>query len=200
MKLENWGEIDYLEAREKQKSHVEEVIDKKEERIVICSHPPVVTLGKKSNKEDIKSWKGRIVATERGGKATYHGPGQIVVYPIIDLRYRNKDIGGHLRNLEEAVIRTLKDCRLSAKGNILHSGVWVGEKKIASIGVAVRRWVTYHGLAFNLFLDPLAFTGIAPCGLQKNVMTGLDQLMEQKVSRGEVESILVRHLFDLLNI
>ena len=198
MKLENWGEIDYRQAQQMQLACVDEAIGKHEEKIIICSHPPVVTLGKRTQRKDVQGWQGDIVDTERGGRATYHGPGQIVIYPIINLQCRNKDIGGYLRNLETAVVETLEDCHLQAKGNLLHTGVWVGGKKIASIGVAVRRWITYHGLAFNLYLDPFAFTGISPCGLEEGAMTGLEELLNCKVSRRDIENKLTGRLSALL--
>lgn len=207
MKILDIGLKDYQSVYELQKSELQNVINGEEEKLIICSHDPVVTLGKKSTPQDICGWKGPVVEIERGGKATYHGPGQIIIYPIIDLKKRNQDISNFLIALESSMIETLSYYGLSAKGNDErgkpdYTGVWVDSKKIASIGVAVRRWVTWHGLAFNLYKDPNAFQGINPCGFSTDTMTSLENLLNEKVDRNDfvqkLSSVLIKKLNQLL--
>ena len=203
MKVLNLGLIDYRKAYETQLKTVEEVRQGQEETLIICSHPSVVTLGKKSTSSDILGWEGPIEEIERGGKATYHGPGQVVIYPILDLKRHNQNLSGFLEAMEKSMIDTLSFFELSAEGNQErgkpdYTGVWVrtelGKKKIASIGIAVKRWITFHGLAFNLYHDPLAFSGINPCGFSTNSMTNLETLLNKKVDRSTFENLLIENL------
>ncbi len=117
-----------------------------------------------------------VVETSRGGQATYHGPGQLVAYPIVDLRQWRTDLHWYLRQLEAAGIETLRRLGLSAGNRPGHTGVWIEERKIASIGVAVRGWVTYHGLALNVACDMAGFADFDPCGLPSEVMVSLREL------------------------
>lgn len=215
LRILNVGLRPYEEVYELQKETVEKVKDGDDETLIICSHPPVVTLGKKSRPEDLQGWQGDIVSIERGGKATYHGPGQIVIYPILNLKKRGQNIAGFLEVMEQSMVKVLKDLGLEASGNMErgkpdYTGVWVKgnsgypTQKIASIGVAVSRWVTYHGLAFNLEKDPLAFTGISPCGFTTETMTSLEDLglrpgspvFDTKPNRKKVEESLIAELQD----
>lgn len=194
------GLCPYQEAYEHQLLLVNKVIENPAlESLIFCSHNPVVTLGKKTQKQDVLNWKGEIVQIERGGRATYHGPGQSVVYPILNLKIYQQNLSGYLEALEKSMIQVLKKYGLNATGNPNRgepqlTGVWVEGKKVASIGIAVKRWVTYHGLAFNLFHDPLAFQGISPCGFQTNQMTSLEELLQKKVERKEFERSLYNSL------
>lgn len=207
MKILNLGLIDYRKAYETQLEEVEKVRTGGEETLIICSHPPVVTLGKKSTPEDILGWQGQIEEIERGGKATYHGPGQVVIYPIIDLKRHGQNLSGFLEAMEGSMIDVLRPYELAAKGNEErgkpdYTGVWVetglGMKKIASIGIAVKRWITFHGLAFNLDFDPLAFSGINPCGFTTSTMTNLETLLGKKVERSTFENQLCEILISKL--
>ena len=189
----NWGEIAYPLAHTGQKEILQKCLEGEVgDRLIFCSHPPVVTLGKKSGASELCGWKGPVYHTERGGKATYHGPGQVVVYPIINLRRRGHNLAGLLNALEQAVVRTLNTYQIFAEGNSRRgvserTGVWVGDKKVASIGLAVKRWVSWHGLAVNLYRDPLAFQGVIPCGLDRKCMTSVEDLLEKKIPRREFE-------------
>jgi lipoyl(octanoyl) transferase len=201
MKIENWGEIPYQQSLKKQLSLVEKVGKSEcDERLILCSHTPVVTLGKKGSLTDCQEWDGEIVHVSRGGKATYHGPGQLVIYPIINLKNYQQNISGYLEALEQAMVITLESYSLEARGNPERggegkfTGVWVNGQKVASIGVAVKRWVTYHGLAINLDKDPLAFQGIIPCGLSPNIMTSLEELINAKVDRHKFSHVLANNL------
>lgn len=203
-KILNLGEKDYLEAYKIQKEVVEDVLSGSSDTLIICSHPSVVTLGKKSTKEDLLGWTGPVYEIERGGQATYHGPGQVVIYPILNLKKYGQNIAGFLSAMESSMIECLNSYGLSAKGNEDrgkpdYTGVWIKdanghERKIASIGVAIRKWVTYHGLALNLYEDPIAFQGISPCGFTTETMTNLETQLNAKVERREFEEALSNSL------
>ena len=175
------------------------------ETIVLCSHPPVVTLGRKSTQGDITDWQGEVYPVERGGRATYHGPGQMLCYPLLDLKTRRQKLGELITALERAVMTTLSHYGLASTGNAVRgnpklTGVWekTTGKKVASIGIASKNWITYHGVAINLYRDPLAFQGINPCGYSPDTMTSLEDLLKQKVSRKEFETLFVESLLEYL--
>jgi lipoyl(octanoyl) transferase len=188
----DWGLIPYELAQTEQLKLVEAVqAHPKDEFIVFCSHPPVVTLGRATEKADMQGWGGEIFEVSRGGRATYHGPEQVVCYPILSLQSRKPDLHLYLRMLEESIIRSLVHYDLKAEGKKEDAtGVWIGKQKIASIGVAAKKWVTYHGVAVNVNEDPLAFTGISPCGFTKSTMTSLQELTGKVVSKEEYKENL----------
>ena len=124
----------------------------------------------------------------------------MVVYPILDLSKRGNDIYKYLRYLEKSIVKVLADIDVDAKGDPDSTGVWCGPKKIASIGVAVKRWITYHGLAFNLFSDPVAFSGINPCGMDQSTMTSLEDLLGFEIDRDYFEGRLEFYLLSFLNV
>ncbi len=201
LKIEDWGLIEYSASVKRQLELVEEVALGGVERVVLCTHPPVVTLGRATSPEDLVGWKGATVESSRGGRATYHGPNQLVIYPIIDLRRKRefaaRDVHAYLRALEEGVIESLAElglmgaeARMSKVGEVSLTGVWVGAHKIASIGIAVRKWVTYHGVAINLSHDPLAFQGIRPCGFESaEVMTSVERELGRSVALEEAKTV-----------
>ncbi len=180
MKILNLGLMNYKEVYELQLKLVQEIRDGAEDTVIICSHPPVVTLGRKSENSDVWGWDGEVVSIERGGKATYHGPGQIILYPIINLKNYGKNLEAFLIALEESAVMTLITFGLHAKGNPdrnnpSQTGVWIEDKKIASVGVAVKSWVTCHGMALNFYSDENAFKGINPCGKDGAMMTSVEE-------------------------
>lgn len=200
--------MDYAESYQRQLKLVDQTRAGQEERIVFCTHPPVVTLGRGSQPTDLTDWTGEVVEINRGGKATYHGPSQLVIYPILDLTqsreaFPSKDIGGFLRSFESWVIQALSSFGLRAqsqpeevsaewqKTKPIFTGVWVGNKKVASIGVAVKKWVTHHGCAINLKYDPKAFSGISPCGFSAQVMSSLEQELGEEISYEQMKSALI---------
>ncbi len=143
-------------------------------------HPPVITIGRRGQAADVLAAGRRLeemgVAvhrTNRGGQVTFHGPGQLVVYPIVDLRRRGPDLHRYLRDLQSWLVRLCASYGVTAHAKGPHTGCWVGERKIASIGIAVRRWVTYHGVALNVAPDLDYFDLIVPCGLPDVTMTSL---------------------------
>jgi lipoyl(octanoyl) transferase len=186
MKYVDWGLIGYEEALNKQLELVHLVSDgDEEEQVICCAHPPVVTLGRGTQDGDLLGWKGEIVEVQRGGRATYHGPSQVVVYPILNLSSRKKDLHQFMRNIELAVIETLKYYNVESGISEGNTGVWIGSKKIASIGIAVKKWISYHGVAINIDHDPNAFTGLKPCGFTTETMISLEELTSKKVDHQE---------------
>lgn len=196
----DWGLIDYKMALDQQLSLVEEVAQsKRADTLIFCAHPPIVTLGRGTQSEDVFAWQGPTVEISRGGRATYHGPSQQVVYPIINLNHprgqrKEREIAGYLRTLEDSIVNVLRSYNIDAVGKSLRkkdpssqaqeeTGVWVGDKKIASLGIGVRKWITFHGAAINIDYDPAAFTGLKPCGFQSSTMISLEQLLNQKIDR-----------------
>lgn len=142
-----------------------------EDALLLVEHPPVVTLGRRARREEIGDPGVPVFEVARGGEATYHGPGQVVGYAILRLDTRRTDLRRFLRDLEETVIRAVGDFGIEAGRREGLTGVWVGDRKIASIGVAVRRWVSYHGFALNVKPESAAFDRIRPCGLDPGVLT-----------------------------
>lgn len=206
--LQNWGLIDYDESLRRQGELVELVSHElARETLVFCSHPPVVTLGRGTLPGDIFSWKGDIVEISRGGRATYHGPSQVVVYPILDLSLRGRDLHKFFRQIEMAIIATLFEFGIEASGRSLQiqnnleieaTGVWVGTRKIASIGIGVRKWISFHGLALNVDHDVEAFQGLKPCGFTSDTMISMQQVLGASVDRLKVEERLCQNLLRTL--
>ncbi len=183
--------IDYNEAF----LYQEDLLKKRQnslikDTIIFCRHPSIVTLGRASRKEDVQGWSGAMTLVNRGGRATYHGPEQIVVYPIVSLkknpniRVRSEDIRQYLRSLEDVIVQTLLSFDLEArvksdkplKLGQLNRGIWIKGKKIASLGIAVKKWVTMHGVALNLKKDIDAFKGILACGFDSQTYTSLEEV------------------------
>ena len=194
------GRVDYVEALEIQRARLEaraagEVAD----AFLVCEHPPVITLGRGTCAEAATPEEIPLVRVERGGSATYHGPGQVVAYPIIGLREGERDLHRHLRRLEEAVIRTCADLGVATDRREGHTGVWTGDRKIASIGIAVKRWVTLHGLALNVDVDLRPFREFSPCGLDGRVMTSLAECGVPPGDLTHVPANLVRHLLSVFS-
>lgn len=222
MKILNWGLVPYEEATKRQLELVEQLastsVEKSQDFLVFCSHPPVVTVGRGTKPQDIFGWQGDIVETSRGGRATYHGPSQIVAYPILNLQragrknFAERDLHGYMRALERSIVETLRELGIESEARSVKvdadspslTGVWIGDKKVASIGIAVKKWITYHGLALNVTDDPLAFTGINPCGFRTEIMTSIEGawhlLVSQprynggKLDKGDVQKVLAGFL------
>jgi lipoyl(octanoyl) transferase len=162
------------------------------ETVIFLEHPPVVTLGRRTDKGELHVPEGAevdVVETDRGGKSTFHGPGQLVCYPILDLRLHGKDVKKYVRDLEEALIRTLAPLGLEGMRFEDLTGVWLHPppRKVASIGVHISRWVTTHGYALNVDLDPAPFTDwITACGLEDAAVTTIAGELGRPVPVDEV--------------
>ena len=192
------GLIPYQKALKLQIQLLERVYNKTaKETLIVCSHQPVLTVGRAADLNDIQSWDGDVVKVQRGGGVTFHGPGQIIIYPILDLKKRNRNLHGFLRNLEKGVIKTLKYYRIKASYRPGATGVWIKDRKIASIGIGVKKWISYHGLAFNFkneFLDQGSFS---PCGFSQSTMIGFTDLVSH-IKLEEVKERLITYLKELL--
>lgn len=185
------GIKDYKETWELQKKLREERRDgTRGDTLVLVEHPHVYTVGVQGS-EEIPPLEGvPVYHVERGGKATYHGPGQIVGYPIVDLNPRAKDVRRFVHDLEEMVSLTLAPFGIQAQRVEGKRGVWVGDRKIASVGIAVQDWVTYHGFALNVSTDLTYFERIHPCGFEGKVMTSMEKQLQRHVDASEArESI-----------
>lgn len=180
------GLIDYMEAFEIQNKLLQlRQQNKAGDILLLLEHPPVLTIGRSGHRSNLlvsEEWLGSIGVSvydvNRGGDITYHGPGQIVGYPIIDISGMGRDIRSFVRNLEEVFIRLLADMYgITAGRDPEHTGVWVGDKKITAIGLAVKRWVTQHGFAFNVNTDLSHFDWIVPCGIADKGVTSVEALL-----------------------
>ncbi len=241
--IHDWGLIPYQQALDKQLVLVDEVaLSRAENRnpkdhLVFCTHPPVVTKGRSTKPDDIFAWSGEVVEVQRGGRATYHGPSQIVVYPILNMaRSRagrpSQDVVGLLRAMETSIINVLSIFGINGQGRSLQlkpgqdltaaeTGVWVTTSfpglpepfelsvnkshslKIASLGIGVKKWVSFHGAAININRDPSAFVGLNPCGFESQIMTNLEDVLKNNnrdttIDRDRFKFLLAQEMLQLL--
>ena len=193
--LLNLGVTPYLEAWELQRSLATRVAAAElPDTVLLLEHPPVVTLGRRADDGELHLPDGanvELVETDRGGKSTYHAPGQLVCYPILDLSRHGQDVKKYCRDLEQALILTLETYGLSADRIDGLTGIWLTSppRKIASIGIHIHKWVTTHGYALNVDLDPAPFTEwITACGLEGAAFTTMARELERPVSVDEVRA------------
>jgi lipoyl(octanoyl) transferase len=180
------GVVPYAEALEWQRSLAQARIDGRQanDLLLLLEHPAVVTLGRNSDAGHLLSRDGiEVFEIERGGDVTFHGPGQLVGYPIIDLTGHKRDLHWYLRTLEQALIDALAGLGIAAERNPGYTGVWTNGRKIASIGIHVKQWVTWHGFALNVTTDLSQFGRIVPCGIPGVEMTSIER--EKGKGKGE---------------
>jgi len=195
------GQTPYVETYELQKSLVEKrIAGDITDTLILTEHDPVVTVGRGAGPKDVTDVEVPIVEIERGGEATYHGPGQIVAYPIFELPDDGHDVHQYMRDLEEVVIRVLAEVDVIGIRRPGLTGVWIGDKKVASIGVAVRRWVTWHGFALNVHTDLAPFQLFQPCGLDPNVMTRVADCAEIPPASILFEVLIVKHFLEVFGL
>jgi lipoate-protein ligase B len=174
--------------------------------VVLLEHPPVITLGRRADEGELHVPEGaevEILETNRGGKSTYHGPGQLVCYPILDLKRHGQDVKRYCRDLEEALIRTLAPLGVEATRIEGLTGIWVDgpPRKIASIGIHVSKWVTTHGYALNVDLDPAPFTDwITACGLDGYAFTSMARVLGRPLSVDEVRPAAAQAFADVFGV
>jgi lipoyl(octanoyl) transferase len=174
--------------------------------LLLTEHEPVFTLGKGAdenhllaNDSELREKKIDMFWIDRGGDVTFHGPGQIVGYPIIDLNLHYNDIHRYLRDLEEMIIRTLAEYGISGGREKEFTGVWVKNEKIAALGVKVSKWITMHGFALNVNTDLSFFDRIIPCGIFHKGVTSLEQLLGKRIELDEVKEKLTKHFSTIFN-
>jgi lipoyl(octanoyl) transferase len=203
LEVRRLGFVPYGEALALQKELVEErKADRAPDLLLLLQHPPVVTLGVRGDggrrnivapPERLAELGIEVLETGRGGDVTYHGPGQIVGYPIIDLRPDRCDVHVYVRDVEEVMIRACADYGVSAGRIAGLTGTWIGLEKIGAIGVRISRWVTSHGFAFNVATDLAHFGLIVPCGISDRGVTSLERATGRRIPLPEVEDAIVRH-------
>lgn len=222
--FKDWGNIAYQEAWDKQEALLNKTVAIKTlnrqngtelptpNHLIFCEHPHVYTLGKSGHednllldKEGLKEKHATFFKINRGGDITYHGPGQLVGYPILDLDNFFTDIHLYLRTLEEAIILTLKDYGLTAGRYTGYTGVWLDAdnekaRKICAMGVRCSRWVTMHGFAFNVNVDLDYFKNIVPCGIDDKAVTSLAKELNRELDMEEVKEKLKKHIASLFNM
>ncbi|MCD6453463.1 MAG: lipoyl(octanoyl) transferase LipB [Dehalococcoidales bacterium] len=174
--------------------------------LLILEHPPTITIGKSGSRDNVLATQKQllemgivILATDRGGDVTYHGPGQLVAYPIIDLKSQRRDLRQYLHNLEEVIIRTLDDFDIRATRDSNHPGVWVKDKEIAALGLRVKRWVSMHGIALNVNTDLAPFSLIKPCGFTDRGATSMASLLGCTVPIAVVTEKFLAHFAELFD-
>lgn len=198
-------------VEEKQRRRKEQALYKPGEEsndvLLFVEHPHVYTLGKSGDKghmlkgmAELADIKAQFIEIDRGGDITYHGPGQIVGYPILDLGRHFTDIHKYLRYLEEVIIRTCAEYDIEAGRIEGLTGVWVGEKKICAMGIRCSRWVTMHGFAFNVNANLDYFDHIVPCGISDKEVTSLEDLLGRTIEEGEVKEHLLNHFQEVFEI
>jgi lipoyl(octanoyl) transferase len=210
--LMNLGLVPYAEAFELQRSVAGAVSQGAvPETVILLEHPPVVTIGRRTEMgvelHIPEEAEVEIAETDRGGRSTFHGPGQLVCYPILDLTKHGKDVKRYVRDLEEALIRTLAAFGLEGRRYDGLTGVWMppaggqGPRKIASIGVHVSRWVTTHGYALNVDLDPAPFTEwITACGLEDAQFTTMARELDRPVTVADVRPAAIEAIADVFGL
>ncbi len=168
--------------------------------LLLLEHPPVYTLGRNARRENIlfsperlRRLGAEVFETDRGGDVTYHGPGQLVGYPILDLTRHKRDLAWYMRSLEEVFIRVAAEFGIQAGRTAGARGVWVGNDKLVAMGVHVSRWVTSHGFAFNVNTDLRFFDWIVPCGLRDKGVTSLEKLLGRTASMETATEGVIRH-------
>jgi lipoyl(octanoyl) transferase len=202
LEVRRLGTISYAEGLELQRDLVErrrrgEIPD----QLLLLQHPPVITLGVKARNdrshvlatpERLREVGVELHETGRGGDVTYHGPGQLVGYPILDLKPDRCDVHRYVRDLEEAMIRAARELGVEAARVGGLTGIWVGAEKLAAIGVRISRWITSHGFAFNVTTDLSHFNLIVPCGISDRGVTSLRRLLGHDIAMDEVEAVMVK--------
>ncbi len=201
------GVMEYGAAYQLQKKlHQQRVAGEVEDTLLLLEHPPTITVGKAGSTENILVPRETLhqmgislYFVDRGGDVTYHGPGQLVGYPILDLSSRGGDLKRYVRDLEEVLIRTLDDFSIKAGRDPRHVGVWVGQKKIASIGLSIRDWVTMHGFALNVSTNLEGFSLIHACGVKDRKTVSMKGLLASQPSMEQVTVRLLQHFSEVFD-
>jgi len=208
LKVIHLGLIDYNSAWTLQKNLSILKMNKQiSDVLLLLEHNHVYTIGKSgdeahllADEEELRAAEVKVYNVDRGGDITYHGPGQLVGYPILDLNDYYLDIHRYLRDLEEVIIQTLNDFRIKGKREENYTGVWVSSEKIASIGVKVSRWITMHGFALNVNTDLSFFNRIIPCGIFHKGVTSMQKILGNNVAMSDVINSVSKNFSDVFNV
>lgn len=201
------GLIDYKKAWDLQlEFHEKRRLNQISDILFLCEHPHTYTLGKVAEKEnllysnkELQENNISVYEIDRGGDITYHGPGQLVGYAILNLEKWKKDTHLYLRGLEETLIKVCNGFNLSAERNSEYTGVWIQNRKICAIGIKVSRWVTMHGFAFNVNTDLNLFDGIIPCGIQDKKVTSLNMELKEEMSMNKIQNLVVDNFVEVFS-
>ena len=193
--VQNIGQKSYKAVwdlqKEMQQQRIKGEID---DTLILVEHDPVYTLGKNANEDHLLQSRDESIDVfniERGGDITFHGPGQLVVYPILDLSNYKKSVSWYMRTLEQVLIDTLIEFKIIAQRNEGLTGVWVGDEKIAALGVRISRWVTMHGFSLNVNPDLSFYDGIIPCGIFDHGVTSMEQLLGETQNNDNVKNMVI---------
>ena len=197
------GTLEYREAWDLQTSLVaarkKRIVDK--DVILLLEHPPVFTLGRRGGLDDLTVSRDllekagiSVIQVERGGVITFHGPGQLIMYPIIDLNAARMRVVDYVEKLEEIMIRTVAEWGIIAERNPLNRGIWVGNKKLGSIGIAIRRGICFHGMSLNVNISMKHFGWMNPCGLKQVKISSIQRELSRKVSMSKVCRAVEKHV------
>ena len=193
--VQNIGQKSYKAVWDLQKEMQEQRIKGEiDDTLILVEHDPVYTLGKNANEDHLLQSRDESIDVfniERGGDITFHGPGQLVVYPILDLSNYKKSVSWYMRTLEQVLIDTLIEFKIIAQRNDGLTGVWVGDEKIAALGVRISRWVTMHGFALNVNPDLSFYDGIIPCGIFDHGVTSMEQLLGETQNNDNVKNMVI---------
>src|SRR6056297_2540768 len=220
LRLFDIGRMPYRQAWDLQRKVQKRLIDQKlavrddpklkkeiPDSLIFVEHPHVYTLGKSGDAAnllkgvaELKKIDAEFIENDRGGDITYHGPGQIVGYPILDLDRYFTGVHKYLRYLEEIIIRTCDEYGIKAGREDGLTGVWVGEEKICAMGIKCSRWVTMHGFALNVNTDLSYFNHIVPCGIENKAVTSLSKLLGKRIDEAEVKERILRHFADVFSV
>ncbi len=201
------GLTEYQEAYHLQRTlHQQRVEGKIPDVLLLLEHPPTITIGKSGTLDNVLVSRERLARDgisvffiDRGGDATYHGPGQLVGYPIVDLTQRGKDLHSYVKKLEEVILRTLKDFSIDGDREACHPGVWVNEQEIAAIGLSLRHWVSMHGFALNINIDLEHFSFINPCGFSDRRATSMSKILGGQIPMHEATNSLISHFCNVFD-
>lgn len=220
IELYDLGHASYQPVWDLQKSIQQRLIDEKraeqkgelsgirqKDLLLFVEHPHVYTLGKSGSEEhmlrsmmELQQLQAEFLKIDRGGDITYHGPGQIVGYPILDLDRHFTDVHKYLRYLEEVMIRLCNDYDIEAHRIEGQTGVWVDNEKICAMGIRCSRWVTMHGFALNVNTDLRYFNNIVPCGINDKAVTSLQKILGKEIDAEEVKNVLIRHFENVFEV
>ena len=193
--VQNIGRKSYKAVWDLQKEMQQQRINGNiEDTLILVEHDPVYTLGKNANEDHLLQSRDESVDVfniERGGDITFHGPGQLVGYPILDLSNYKKSVSWYMRTLEQVLIDTLIEFKITAQQNDGLTGVWVGDEKIAALGVRISRWVTMHGFALNVNPDLSFYDGIIPCGIFDHGVTSMEKLLGETQNSDNVKNMVI---------
>lgn len=200
IKILDLGKRSYKEVWDLQKKmHKQRIQSEIDDTLIFVEHESVYTLGKNANKDHVLQSRDNsinIFEIERGGDVTYHGPGQLVVYPILDLANYKKSVSWYMRSIEQVTIDLLSEYGIKAVRSKNLTGVWVGDEKIAAQGVRISRWVTMHGFSININTDLIFYESIIPCGIFDRGITSMSQLLGESINMDEIKLIVIEKFYN----